>query len=316
MRVLRWPGRAPAEPCRRSVVTLGVFDGVHRGHARVIGRVTSEARRRGCVAAVVTFDRHPDRVLHGRSQPAITSLEHRLRLFGRLGVGLCVVVGFSRGVAELSADDFARQVFCDLLHAELVVLGFDCRFGRGARGDVELCRGLGLRLGFDVQSVAPVEVDGRPISSTAIREAVLRGDLKLASELLGRPFSLYGTVVRGDGRGRGLGFPTANLDPGNEAIPPSGVYASRAFVDSAPLPAVTSIGRRQTFHREAGAPLVVEVHLIDRSLELLGHLLEVQLIRYIRAQRAFATPDELRRQIARDIEDARAALARDASVAE
>ena len=228
MRVARWPGRQ-GPFSGRSVVTLGVFDGVHRGHAEVIGRVVSAARRRGCQAAVVTFDRHPSVLFDHRPAPAITSLEHRIRLFEALGVDVCVVMEFSEAVAQMPAEEFARTVFHDLLGAELLVLGFDCRFGRGRQGDVELCRRLGPELGFEVESVPPVEFGGRPVSSTAIRQAVTEGDLDGAESLLGRPFSLFGTVVRGEGRGRRIGFPTANLDPHNEILPPEGIYATWLF---------------------------------------------------------------------------------------
>jgi len=306
MRLVRWPGEEP--PRGRSVVTLGVFDGVHRGHAEVIREVVAAARERSCRAAIVTFDRHPAAVLSGTPLPAITSLEHRVRLFAALGVDMCVVVRFCEEVASIEAEDFARRVFRNLLSAELVILGYDCRFGRGGKGDVALCARLGPDLGFEVRVVPAVTMDGRPISSTAIRKAILAGDLQEAERLLGRPFAIYGTVVRGDGRGRALGYPTANLDPHNEAVPPDGVYAGWVFTDGEPIPGVVSIGTRATFHREAGSARVVEVHLIGRSEGLYGRDVEVQFAGYLRRQETFESADGLKAQIARDVEAARELL--------
>ncbi len=309
MRVLRWP--APdATPLKRSVATLGVFDGLHRGHAEVIRCVLAAAGQRSCPSVVVTFDRHPVSVLSGELQPAITSLEHRLRLLEGLGLGVCVVVGFTADVAAMDAKQFARLVFHDLLGAQLVVLGFDSRFGRGGRGGPDLLRELGPELGFGVQVVPPVEVDGEVVSSTAIRRAILEGRFGAAQRLLGRPVSLYGTVVAGDGLGDEVGCRTANLDLHNETIPPDGVYATWAFTDHDPLPSVTSVGRRTTFHPEEGAPRTVEVHLIGREEELYGRDVEVQFVALLRAQRTFGGAKALRQQITRDIRDALDVLSR------
>ncbi|MGD2175713.1 MAG: riboflavin biosynthesis protein RibF [Candidatus Brocadiaceae bacterium] len=305
MRVIAWPGDQPESlPC--CVATLGVFDGVHLGHARVIERTLAEAGKRACGATIVTFDREPTSLLRAHVQPAITSLDHRVRLFEGMGVDLCVVVNFTEEIARMSAEAFAQEVFRELLGARLLVLGFDCRFGRDREGGPELCR----RLGFGVVTVSPVELHGRPVSSTAIRQAIRAGEFRQAARLLGRPFSLYGTVVHGDGRGRRLGYPTANLDLHNETVPPSGVYASLAYTDGEPLPAVTSVGVRPTFHEEPGAEMVVEVHLIDYEGELYGQDLEVQFVEHLRDQETFGGAGGLRKQIERDVENARMVLAR------
>jgi riboflavin kinase/FMN adenylyltransferase len=303
MQLVRWPG-AEAPSLERSVATLGVFDGVHRGHMAVISRVLDSARQRGCSSVVVTFDRHPASVLGGEQAPSITSIEHRIRLFSRLGLDVCVVLSFTPQVAQMTADGFARVVFRDLARAELVVLGFNSRFGRGGEADVNLCAVLGKRLGFEVVSVPPVTADGLPISSTAIRQDILQGDLAHAERLLGRPFSLYGTVVPGDGRGRGLGYPTANLDLHNETVPPDGVYACRVLVDVQPLPGVVSIGLRSTFHRERFAERVVEVHIIGWEGRLYGCDLEAQFAGRLRAQATFRDADELKKQVVHDVADA------------
>jgi len=311
MQLARWPHH-DAPLCRRSVVTLGVFDGVHRGHAEVIGRVVASARERSCRAAVVTFDRHPTALFEHQPAPAITSPEHRTRLFGALGVDVCVVIEFTEAVGRMPAEEFARRVFHDLLGAKLLVLGFDCRFGRDRRGDVEMCRRLGPELGFQVESVPPVESGGRPISSTAIREAITRGRLEDAACLLGRPFSLYGTVVSGAGRGRRLGYPTANLDLHNATLPPDGIYATYLFADGSPLPSGTSVGRQPTFPEAGHEESVVEVYAIDRELDLYGRDVEVQFVRRLRDQSVFAGADELREQIGRDVAAARAILSQPA----
>jgi riboflavin kinase/FMN adenylyltransferase len=307
MRVLRWPGEKGVDSgC--SVVTLGVFDGVHVGHAEVIRQVVRQARGRGCRAAIATFDRHPAALLSEEPQPAITSLDHRLRLFERLGVDLCVVVEFTGEVAQIPAEQFARDMFARLLEAQVVVLGYDCRFGRDREGDVELCRRLGPELGFEVQSVPPVEVGGRPVSSTQIRQAILAGDFDRAERLLGRPFSLYGTVVPGEHRGRALGFPTANVDPHNEALPPDGVYAGWVFTDGHRVAGAVSIGRQETFH-PADAPRVVEVHMIGHDEELYGRDIEIQFAEFLREQEGYADSTELAEQMARDVAVARRVLA-------
>jgi riboflavin kinase/FMN adenylyltransferase len=312
--VVRWPGQEPvSHGC--AVVTLGVFDGVHVGHAAILARVVGEARARHCRSGVVTFDRHPAALLGDAPQPAITSIEHRIRLFEALGLDLCVVVEFTERVAAMGADEFARAVFHDLLQARLVVLGRDGRFGRGREGDADLCRRLGADLGFGVETVAPVRIDGARVSSTAIRSAIRRGSFALAQRLLGRPYSLYGTVVRGAGRGWELGYPTANLDVHNEAMPPEGVYAAWAFTNGEAIPSAVSIGRRETFSAERANRLLVEVHLLGRSDDLYGRDLEVRFVRRIREQRRFATPEELSAQIARDVEACREALAGEAGPA-
>ena len=306
MDVLRWPGDRP-RPDGRSVATLGVFDGVHVGHAAILRRVVSEARRRSCRAAVVTFDRHPAAMLSAAPQPAITSLSHRTRLFESLGLDVCVVVRFTEAVARMAAVEFARGVFRDLLAAELLVLGEDGRFGRDREGDVALCR----ELGFEVQTVSAVRVAGRRVSSTAIRRAIRAGDFAEAEVLLGRAYSLFGTVVGGQRRGRRLGFPTANLDVHNEAIPPDGVYAAWAFADGEALPAAVSVGRRLTFGPDGDGGPVVEVHLIGRDEDLYGRDIEVRFVRRLRDQEAFPGPGALAAQIARDIEECRRLLGAD-----
>ncbi len=308
MQVLHWPGdntlRAP-----RSVATVGVFDGVHLGHQAVLDRVRHLAAQRSAAAVVVTFDRHPSTVLAEEPAPAITSLEHRVRIFERLGLDACVVIEFSPEVAEIPAEDFVRRVFGAKLKASVVVLGFNSRFGREGAGDADLCRRMAPEMGFDVVTVPAVEVHGKRVSSTAIREAILAGDLAGAGVLLGRAFSLYGTVVSGDGRGSGLGYPTANLDLHNETIPPDGVYACEVTRDGRPWPGVLSVGTRPTFHSECDAERVVEVYLIGFSGDLYGDEIEARFVTRLRGQIVYDDKDKLSEQIALDVEAALRAIA-------
>ena len=308
MEIVRWPGGEA--PCPGpSVATLGVFDGVHLGHDRIFAALKSEALARYCRSAVITFDRHPGAVVRHVPEPAITSLEHKLRLFDASGIDLCVIIRFDSEVAAMQAEDFAREVFAELLSASLLVLGEDCRFGRNREGDVASCRRFGQRMGFEVLVIPPVAIGGERGSSTAIRQAILDGQLERAAELLGRPFSLYGTVVRGDGRGRSLGYPTANLDPHNETIPPDGVYAGWALLDGRPTAAVISVGRRETFRAQTDGRRVVEVHLLEHTQDLYGRDMEVQILRFLRGQKAFASGEELATQVGADLDAAREALA-------
>jgi riboflavin kinase/FMN adenylyltransferase len=289
------------------VATLGVFDGVHLGHAEVIGRVVSAGAEKSLAAVVVTFDRHPASVTSEEKLPAITSLEHRLRIFAGMGVDSCVVLRFAAETSQMTAAEFVRRVFHELLGARLLVLGFDCRFGRDREGDVDLCRAMGEELGFDVETVPPVSVDGSVVSSTAIRGMIEGGQLAEAERLLGRRVSLYGTVVHSYGLGVVLGYPTANIDPHNEAIPPDGVYATWCSIEGRALPGVTSIGRRETLHPD-GADRAVETHIIGESADLYGRDIEVEFVRYLRNQRRFPSRAELKQQIARDVAEAAAAL--------
>jgi len=218
----------PLPELRTPVVTLGAFDGVHRGHQRILAETTAWARELGGHSAVVTFDPLPKAVVGGAGALCITSLPHRLALMGELGLDLAVVIPFDAAVAGMPAEQFVRRVLLGWLGARHVVFGHDSTFGRGGEGNLALLRRMEAEGALGVRSPAPVRYRGKVISSTAIRQAIRAGELRAAAAMLGRPFSLLGTVVRGEGRGRTLGFPTANLDLHHEAIPPEGVYATFA----------------------------------------------------------------------------------------
>ena len=286
----------------RPVVTIGTFDGVHKGHQRVLSGLCAWARELGTRSLVVTFDRSPKTVTRGERAPFITSLEHRLVLFERLGVDACAVLRFDRALSEMSAFDFAVRVLYGRFRARGILLGFNGRFGRNGEGDAALLQRLAGEGLFRVRCErSPVRVGGRVVSSSAIRTAIESGRLREAGRMLGRPVALLGTVVRGLGRGTVLGFPTANLDLHHEVIPPSGVYATEARLGRVWRPALTSIGRQPTF-RHPPRKDVVEVFIPGIRRALYGLDVEVRFARKLREQVRFGSAEELIGQMRRDVE--------------
>jgi riboflavin kinase/FMN adenylyltransferase len=277
-----------------------VFDGVHLGHRAVIAEAASLAAAAGGEAVVVTFDIHPRVVVDGRGPPMLTSLPHRLRLLEAAGAAAAVVLRFDDALRERSAEWFLEEVLVARMGIAGLVLGPDSHFGRDRRGNPELAAAvLGAR-GIPVRAVPRVVGLRGPVSSTAVREAIVAGDLERAAALLGRPPSLFGTVVRGDGRGRALGFPTANVDAGHEARPPRGVYAGRArLADGRELPCLVNVGRRPTFAPE-GSPDTVEAWIPGFDGDLYGQPLEVSFLHRLRDEMRFDGPEALRAQIGRD----------------
>jgi riboflavin kinase/FMN adenylyltransferase len=292
------PGRAAG-----CAATVGVFDGVHLGHFVVLRKVVERAHALGARPLMVTFTGHPKELLLGHAPPAVTSLEHRLLLFERAGIGTTLVLEFTPELRELTAEQFVRRILLEGLGLRELVFGFDSKFGRDRGGNPESLAPLARALGFAITEVPPLRLGGRAVSSTAVREAVTLGDLRSAALMLGRPVSVLGTVVRGDGRGRGLGFPTANLDLHHELHPPEGVYAALARWEQELRPAVVNIGRRPTF---AGTQRQVEVHLLECEADLYGCDLEVFFLEKLREERAFPDRAALSAQIHADV--ARAAV--------
>jgi riboflavin kinase / FMN adenylyltransferase len=279
---------------RNAVVAIGVFDGVHRAHRTIIKAAIRRARRIGGPAVVITFWPHP------RGQESVYSLEHRLRLFEQLGVGLCIVVPFTRAFARLSPQEFAGKIICDRLKARAVYVGENFRFGKDASGDA---RELSLLLkprGVAVRVFKTVKARGNVVSSSYIRRLISRGELAAARALLLRPVSVYGNVVRGTGIGSRLGFPTANIDPHHEITPPNGIYAVRVLFNGTRAKGVCYIGTRPTFRRRNARPSI-EVHILKFNKMIYGKYLEAQFIRKIRDDKAFASPEALVSQIKRDI---------------
>lgn len=289
-------------------LAVGNFDGVHRGHRHLFERVVAAARAFGGAALALTFDPHPTRVLApARAAPLLTSLDRRLELMADAGLDAVIVQRFDTAVSSQPAREFVEQVVLGL-RAREVFIGHDFHFGRNREGTAELLRALGAELGFVAHRVDPVTDGDDPISSTRARRALADGDLPLARRLLGRDFDLDGLVVRGDQRGRSLGFPTANLATPVEALPKDGVYAARVRVAHDPAgaahDAVLNLGVRPTVR--AGRSL--EAHLLDVDRDLYGRTLRVTFVARLRDERRFDGLDALRAQIARDVEGARAAL--------
>jgi riboflavin kinase/FMN adenylyltransferase len=288
-------------------VSLGNFDGVHLGHARLVAETVREARATGGPAVVLAFDPHPARVLHPERAPAtLITIAQKAELLAGLGIDRLAVLPFTKEVASLDAGSFAREVLVGCLGAVAVVVGANFRFGRGRSGDAGALAALGAGLGFRVRSVEPVLHEGAPISSTRIRAALAAGDVAEAQRMLGRRFFVDGTVVAGDGRGSTIGFPTANVETVNEALPAHGVYACLLSVGSEPArPAVANLGRRPTFGEGASR---LEVHVLDFAGDLYGARVRVSFAARLREEKRFAGPDELVRQIADDAARARQLL--------
>lgn len=284
------------------VVTIGNFDGVHLGHRALVNAARAMAGDH--TVCVYTFDPPPrDVMAPGNGVPAIQSLDDRLALLGQVGVDHVVVETFTKAYAAHSAEDFCDAFLGRRLRASGVVIGWDFRFGRGRLGDADVLR---ARLGVPVVQVAGVQVDGEVVSSTRVRKAVRDADMALAERLLGRPHVLAGQVVRGDQRGRTIGFPTANVDVVTELQPRAGVYAVRVALDGRRYDGVANLGVRPTFG-PARAPL--EVHLFDFEGDLYGRRIEVSLIDRLRDERAFDGVEALVAQIRLDADAARALLA-------
>lgn len=282
------------------VVALGFFDGVHQGHAAILRRAAELAKERGFSSAAVTFETHPRALVLGVAPPMITTLEQRCALIRAQGIDLVVALPFDEKMAGTPPEEFA-DMLKTRWHARAVVCGGSFRFGKDAAGTPDTLK----RCGLEVFVCPPVEFRGGIVSSTRIREYVIRGAVGRARQLLGRPFSMRGQVRTGFQRGRRLGYPTINLMPEEGMLLPGrGVYASLATVDGRTFAAVTNVGTRPTF---SDADIVsIESYLLDFSGDLYGHEAEVAFLKYLRREREFASGDALRTQIACDIEQARA----------
>lgn len=296
---------AKAEPQRETALTIGVFDGLHLGHQHLIEKLKQEATRDGLLTGVVTFRHHPRLVLLPEIDLTyLTSLSERIRLLGSLGAEVIVTLSFTPELAQLSAREFVA-LLKRYLKMRALVIGPDFALGRGRKGDVSNLQALGEELKFSVEVVPPMVLRGQVVSSTAIRQALSQGDIRKASELLGRRFRLAGQVVTGDKRGKALGFPTANIVPDPEqALPADGVYATLALLGQKVYRSVTNIGVRPTF---GGGQRLIEVHLLDfEGGELYGQELEIELVERLRGEIAFASVEELKAQMMRDVKQARA----------
>jgi len=292
-------------PLTRPVfATLGNFDGLHRGHKRILRKVICRAREEGGTSVVVTFEPHPLKVLHPLKAPAlIQTREQKRDIMSHLGIQVLVEVPFDRGFAALSAAEFTRLLSESLKPLEIYI-GEDFRFGNNREGEISFLQDASREYGFTATAFPKLKVEGEVVSSTRIRKLLLEGKMEEAVRLLGRPYTIEGEVRHGVSRGRTLGFPTANLAIENELVPAHGVYTTAVDLGANPLvPAVANLGTRTTFGEKAVA---VEVHLLERGRDLYGERIRCLLFQFLRPETKFPSPEELKEAIGRDIASARA----------
>ena len=301
--------RALFRPLVAPAVALGTFDGVHRGHQRLLEATQAASRRLGGDAVVLTFEPHPVQVLAPQhAPPLITSPERRLELFAEAGIGACIVEPFTRELASLSAEEFGQTILADVIGARHIVVGYDFTYGHGRSGSTETLRAFGAARGIEVEVIEPVTVDGTVVSSTRVRELVSAGQMAAARQLLGRDFEVDGTVVRGAGRGTTIGIPTANIQTQGSLLPKGGVYAVWAQVldadrpGAAGIPGVANLGTVPTFV-DSGAQ-TLEVHLLGFSGDLYDRTLRIRFAEHLRDERRFDGVDALVDQIHTDIDQA------------
>lgn len=291
-----------------TVVTVGTFDGVHRGHWAVLQEIRRRASARGLRSVLVTFHPHPLRIVRpDAAPPLLTTPIEKKEILAESGLDYVVFLAFSRALASYAPERFVREILVGRLAVRELVIGYDHGFGRGRSGDADTLRAIGAEQGFAVDVVQPVSAGDDAISSTRIRDAVARGDLRAAAAGLGRPYGLRGVVVRGDGRGRQLGFPTANLGgvSSEKAVPPPGVYAVRASVRRGVFDGALHLGPRPTF---PGALPSIELHLMDFEGDLYGEEVRVDFIERIRDIRSFSSAGALIEQMTVDVAEARRIL--------
>jgi phosphoribosyl 1,2-cyclic phosphate phosphodiesterase len=304
-----WAARF-ASTNRGSVVAIGNYDGIHLGHQRVLQFAMMRAKDSGAVSTALTFEPPPLKVLRPDSAPLrISTNQQRIEWFGALGMEAAVVLPFTPELSQLSPEDFVDEILVRQLQVRAVVVGDNFRFGHRQLGDVKFLRELGMRYGFEVVVHTPVALDGQIVSSTLIRKQIAAGDVSHAARLLGRPFVLSGEVVRGTGAGRKFLFPTLNLKPDQELLPAKGVYITRTVLEgeTSSHRSVTNVGMRPTFN---GSSLTIETHLLDYSGNFAPKLIEIRFWKRLRNEQKFASPEDLRLQIARDISTANKFFAR------
>ena len=310
MQVIR--DNQPSDNSKRSVVTIGAYDGVHRGHQAVIGQVRKEAQQLSCQSVVVTFDKHPASVVRPESAPKLlTDLDQKLELLQQTGIDATLIVEFNR---ERSTEDpalFVKRVLVDTLRAQVVVVGEDFHFGFNRGGNVAMLRELGKQFDFQVEPVKLIaRPDGveEPVSSTSIRRALAGGQVEIATNLLGRAYEVRGVVVNGDKRGRIIGFPTANVEvPNAMCLPADGVYAGKFKCDDGSMHACAiNLGRRPTFFEHADHSLL-EAHLLDFDGDLYGQKVSVTFEHFLRSERKFDGLEAIKTQLQLDVAAARLA---------
>jgi riboflavin kinase/FMN adenylyltransferase len=286
-------------------LAIGVFDGVHLGHQAVISTSAKHAKEAGGKPVVVTFDPHPAKVLRPNEAPhLITATQHKIALIRDLGVAHLLILHFDRAFAATAPKQFVQQLVTNSKPLREICVGHEWSFGKGRAGNLALLKELGRQDGFNVVGVEAVKVNGEVVSSTAIRKAVADGNLVKATQMLGREYTILGTVIAGEKLGRRLGFPTANLSAHSEQFPPNGVYVAEARLAGSLYRGVANLGYRPTV--AAGKPeRLLELHLFDLEREIYGEEMEVRFLRYLRPEQKFEDLEALKAQISRDVEEAR-----------
>ena len=291
-------------PLKNPVLTIGNFDGVHKGHLALFDKLKERARVIGGQSAVLTFEPHPIRVVKpGNGPPLITPIKQKLNLISDAGIDVIICISFTLQFAAISAHDFVQDILIDKIGIKEIVVGYDYTFGHKRQGNITLLQEIGDKLGFIVHVVEPIRFDHTLVSSTSVRKLVQEGNLSEAKKLLGRNYQIWGKVIKGKNRGgRLLGFPTANLQLIDELVPKVGVYAVSVVLDDKAYYGVANIGYNPTFGNNA---LSVEIHLLDFSGDLLGKTIKVNFLHFLRDEKTFKSIQELSDQIAQDIQQAR-----------
>ncbi len=295
------------EHFRNPVLTLGNFDGVHLGHQAIFKKVVERAREISGTAVAFTFEPHPLKVLAPERSPLLLNTFHgKMKLLEEAGIEIVICANFTRSFADQNPEDFAREILHEKIGVREVYVGYDYAFGKGREGSIESLKRMGQTYGFGVGVIDAVQVDGVVVSSSVIRDLISSCRVEGAAKLLGRHYTIEGEVVHGAQRGQKLGFPTANLSTANELVPGYGVYAVLAVIDGHPYKGVASIGVRPTFD---SGPASVEVYLFGFQGDLYGKQMEVSFIKHLRGEEKFADAESLVRQIRKDVEAAKQALA-------
>lgn len=307
MRIYRGLSALPADRAP-TALTIGNFDGVHRGHLACIERLVDLGAKTASTPTILTFDPHPQKVLRGEAPVALSTFEKKAELLAEAGVEQLVVLEFDSRLAHTEAEEFIERVLVEGLRVRVLTVGSDFGFGRFRRGDVAMLRTFGKRHGYEVKTLRLARLKGRLLSSTEVRHALQAGDLQWATEALGRPYRLPGKVVRGKGRGKKLGYPTANLEvPENMCIPALGYYAGRLVESGREHPAAVSVGSNPTFGKN---PITIEAFVLDFDGDLYGAEVEIEFLRFLREEQAFADEESLVAAIASDVEQVRRYFAR------
>ncbi|MBN1881352.1 MAG: bifunctional riboflavin kinase/FAD synthetase [Deltaproteobacteria bacterium] len=305
MHIINWH-RDYRAPFDRTVLAIGNFDGVHRGHTAILERVVDRAEREDAQPAILTFHPHPRKIFTGEEPLLITDFDEKMHLIEQQGISAVFVVGEDRTFYRMSPREFSRRVLRESLSVVHVFVGYDFSFGKNRIGDIDDLNVQGKKLGFAVEKVEEVTLDGMPVSSTEIRRLIGDGAVDRAAQLLGREYTMRGEVIHGMDRGRSLlGFPTANVDFTTRLVPADGVYAVRVIRDGMEYPAVANLGNNPTF---SDVGLSLEVFILDFVEDLYGEVIEVSFVRRIRGERAFSGPEELIARIVMDVREAREIL--------